>query len=85
MQTATNKRPNTIITKFRFGSMGKMFTGVAIMQLVQQGKVSLEDTIGRYLPDYPNKEVSKVTIHELLTHTAGTGDIFGPEFEQSSP
>jgi len=77
-----NKRTNTIGTKFRFGSMGKMFTGVAIMKLVQEGKVSLDDTIERYLAEYPNKEVSKVTIHELLTHTAGTGDIFGPEFEQ---
>jgi CubicO group peptidase (beta-lactamase class C family) len=61
--------------------MGKMFTGVAIMQLVQAGKVNLEDSIGRYLTDYPNKEVSKVTIHQLLTHTGGTGDVFGPEFE----
>jgi D-alanyl-D-alanine carboxypeptidase len=75
------KRPNSIDTKFRFGSMGKMFTGVAIMQLVQEGKVNLEDTIGSYLTDYPNKEVSKVTIHQLLTHTGGTGDVFGPEFE----
>jgi CubicO group peptidase (beta-lactamase class C family) len=38
--------------------------------------------VGKYLTDYPNKDVaSKVTIHQLLTHTGGTGDIFGPEFE----
>jgi CubicO group peptidase (beta-lactamase class C family) len=71
---------NSTDTQFRFGSMGKMFTAVAVLQLVQAGKVGLEDPISKFLPDYPNKEVSAVTIHQLLTHTAGTGDIFGPEF-----
>src|SRR4051812_11838080 len=73
-------RANTTNTKFRFGSMGKMFTSVAIAQLVQAGKVRFEDPLSRYLPDYPNKDVARVTIEQLLTHTAGTGDIFGPEF-----
>ncbi len=72
---------NTVETTFRFGSMGKMFTGVAIMQLVQAGKVKVDDRLAKYLPDYPNKEVAAVTIHQLLTHTGGTGDIFGPEFD----
>lgn len=72
---------NSTDTRFRFGSMGKMFTAVAVLQLVQAGKVDLEDPISKFLPDYPNKEVSAVTIHQLLTHTAGTGDIFGPEFD----
>ncbi len=68
--------------KFRFGSMGKMFTAVAILQLVAQGKVSLDATLGTYLPDYPNKDLAaKVTIRELLNHTAGAGDIFGPDFD----
>ena len=71
---------NTPQTRFRFGSMGKMFTAVAIMQLVQAGKVRLDDPIGKFLPDYPNADVAKVTIEQLLTHTGGTGDIFGPEF-----
>src|SRR4051812_18311915 len=73
-------RPNTTNTKFRFGSMGKMFTSVAIAQLVEAGKVQFEDPLSRYLPDYPNKDVARVTIEQLLTHTAGTGDVFGPEF-----
>jgi D-alanyl-D-alanine carboxypeptidase len=73
---------NTIRTRFRIGSMNKMFTAVAILQLVQAGKVELTAPLGRYLPDYPNQEVArKVTIHQLLTHTGGTGDIFGPEFD----
>ena len=74
--------PNTLRTRFRIGSMNKMFTAVAILQLVEAGKVKLTARLGTYLPDYPNREVAtKVTIHQLLTHTGGTGDIFGPEFD----
>ena len=77
-----HKIPNKIQTRFRVGSMNKMFTAVAILQLVEAGKMGLNDPLGKFLPDYPNKEVAtKVTIHHLLTHTGGTGDIFGPEFD----
>jgi D-alanyl-D-alanine carboxypeptidase len=73
--------PNTLDTRFRIGSMNKMFTATAVLQLVQAGKVKLEAPLAAYLPDYPNKELaSKVTIHHLLTHTGGTGDIFTPEY-----
>ena len=73
--------PNTLGTKFRMGSMNKMFTATAVLQLVQSGKVTLNAPLGTYLTDYPNRDVAtKVTIHHLLTHTGGTGDIFGPEF-----
>ncbi|HEY6266817.1 MAG TPA: serine hydrolase domain-containing protein [Candidatus Acidoferrum sp.] len=76
------KIPNTLETKFRIGSMNKMFTATSILQLVQAGKIALTDPTEKYITDYPNKEVaSKVTIQQLLTHTGGTGDIFGPEFE----
>jgi Beta-lactamase len=72
---------NTVDTRFRIGSMNKMFTAVAIMQLVEAGKVELSDPLGKYLADYPNKSVaSKVTIRHLLSHTGGTGDIFGHDF-----
>jgi CubicO group peptidase (beta-lactamase class C family) len=77
------RTPNTLDTRFRMGSMNKMFTATAVLQLAQAGKLALDAPIGRYLPDYPNKEVaSKVTVHHLLTHTGGTGDIFTPEYEQ---
>ena len=69
-------------TKFRIGSMNKMFTAVAVLQLVQAGKLSLDGTVGEYLPDYPNAEVANATIRQLLTHSGGTGDIFGPEFDR---
>jgi D-alanyl-D-alanine carboxypeptidase len=76
------KVPNSLNTKFRIGSMNKMFTAVSILQLTQAGKIKLNEPFGKYLTDYPNKEASKVTIEQLLTHTGGTGDIFGPEFDQ---
>ncbi|MGE5625253.1 MAG: serine hydrolase [Bacillota bacterium] len=77
--------PNRVDTKFNIASMGKMFTGVSILQLAQAGKLSLDDKLVKDLPDYPNKEVAeKVTIRELLTHTSGLGDFFGPEFMDSS-
>jgi CubicO group peptidase (beta-lactamase class C family) len=75
-------KPNTLDTQFRFGSMGKMFTAVAIMQLVERGKVDLEAPIGRYLTDYPNQDIAtRVTVAHLLSHTGGTGNIFGPEYD----
>ena len=75
------KTPNSTRTQFRFGSMGKMFTAVSIMQLAQAGKLDLTAPIGRYLKDYPNADIAtKVTIDNLFTHTGDTGDIFTPEF-----
>ena len=75
------KIANTLDTRFRLGSMNKMFTAVAILQLAQAGKVKLDAPLGNYLRDYPNAETAQVTLHQLLTHTGGTGDIFGPMFE----
>ncbi len=77
-----HKIPNTLKTRFRIGSLNKVFTAVATLQLVQQGKLGLDDPVGKYLTDYPNRDIAtKVTIHQLLTHTGGTGDLFGPEFD----
>src|SRR5581483_10007513 len=57
--------------------LGKLFTGVAVAQLVSQGKLNYDEPISRYLPDYPNKAVAaKITLRELLTHTSGLADIF---------
>lgn len=73
--------PNTAQTQFRAGSMYKMVTAVATLQLVQAGTLRLDVPLGTYLPDYPNAQLaSSVTPHHLLTHTGGTGDIFGPLF-----
>ncbi|XMM83225.1 serine hydrolase domain-containing protein [Stenotrophomonas maltophilia] len=72
-------------TRFRLASSNKMFTSVGILQLVQAGRLGLDDTIGRHLPDYPNKAVAgAVTVRQLLTHTSGLGDFFGDDFDQYS-
>jgi D-alanyl-D-alanine carboxypeptidase len=77
------KTRNTLKTQFRVGSMNKMFTAVATLQLVQSGKLDLKAPLGKYLTDYPNQDVAaKVTIEQLLSHQGGTGDIFGPEFDK---
>jgi CubicO group peptidase (beta-lactamase class C family) len=55
---------------FNIGSMTKQFTAVAVLQLMEQGKLSLQDEITKYLPDYPTGG-QKITIENLLTHTAG--------------
>lgn len=69
-------------TRFCIGSMGKMFTAVAVLQLVQSGRLSLDDTVGAVLPDYPRNRIAEtVTVERLLTHTGGTGDFFGPVYE----
>ncbi|MFZ0749972.1 MAG: serine hydrolase, partial [Pyrinomonadaceae bacterium] len=55
---------------FRLGSITKQFTAVAILMLVEQGKLSLDDDLTKFLPDYPTKG-QKITITHLLTHTSG--------------
>ncbi len=55
---------------FRLGSITKQFTAVAILMLAEQGKLSLDDDITKFLPDYPTKG-QKITIEHLLTHTSG--------------
>ncbi|QKZ13495.1 serine hydrolase [Spirosoma sp. KUDC1026] len=55
---------------FRIGSITKQFTAVAILQLMEQGKLSLQDEITRFIPDYPTQG-KKITVEHLLTHTSG--------------
>jgi CubicO group peptidase (beta-lactamase class C family) len=73
--------PNQIDTAFNIGSMNKMFTGVAIAQLAEQGKLSFAKCISSYLPDYPRAVADKVTIHHLLTHTSGMGSYWNEKFD----
>jgi CubicO group peptidase (beta-lactamase class C family) len=68
---------NNLETRFNIASMGKMFTAVAIAQLVEAGKLRFEDTLAKVLPEYPNAEAARqITIHQLLTHSAGLGSFF---------
>ena len=61
---------------FELASVGKMFTGVAVAQLAQQGRLSFSDPVARLLPDYPGPAGPRVIVHHLLTHTAGLPDFF---------
>lgn len=76
---------NRLDTKFNLGSMNKMFTAVAVAQLVEAGKLSFDDKVGKILPDYPNKDVrEKVTLHQLLTHTSGMGSDFNEKYFEAN-
>jgi CubicO group peptidase (beta-lactamase class C family) len=77
--------PNKITTRFDIGSITKDFTKAAIGQLAQAGKLRISDTIATHLPDYPNKDVAnRITIEQLLKHTSGLGDVFTPEYFNTS-
>lgn len=66
------KRKISESTLFNIASGGKMFTALAIAQLVEAGKLKYEDKITQYLDGFPDKEkASKITIHHLLSHTSG--------------
>ena len=65
---------NRLDTSYNIGSIGKTFTAVAIMQLVEAGKLRLDDTLGKFLPDFPFAEKDTITIQHLLNHSSGLGD-----------
>jgi CubicO group peptidase (beta-lactamase class C family) len=76
------KIPNRKDTKFNLGSINKNFTRVAIHLLARQGRLSLDDPIKKFLPDYPNAQAAeKVTVRHLLNMTSGIGDFFGSSFD----
>jgi CubicO group peptidase (beta-lactamase class C family) len=78
--------PNKIDTKFNLGSMNKMFTATAIVQLEERGLLSFDDPISNYVDEswLPKNITSKIKIHHLLTHTSGLGSYFNEEFVKGS-
>lgn len=71
-----NEIPNTMDTKFASASAGKVFVAVAILQLIEQGKLTFDDTLGKLLDiDLHNIDVD-VTVEQLLNHTSGVPDYF---------
>jgi CubicO group peptidase (beta-lactamase class C family) len=69
--------PNTDSTVFESGSVAKQFTASAIVLLAQDGKLSLDDDIRKYLPEVPSFGGQRITIRNLLTHTSGLRDQWG--------
>jgi CubicO group peptidase (beta-lactamase class C family) len=61
--------PVSTVTKFRIGSITKQFIAAAILKLQEEGKISVQDKLSRFIPDFPRGD--EVTIHHLLTHTSG--------------
>ena len=64
--------PNSLQTKFQIASLSKPITATAILLLAEEGKLSLEDKLSKFVPDVPNGD--KITVEELLTHYSGLGD-----------
>jgi len=75
-----NKTANTIHTHFDIGSMNKTFTKVVILQMAAEGKLNLDDTLGKYLDGFEPAVAEKVTIQHLLDHRSGLGDYHTPEY-----
>jgi CubicO group peptidase (beta-lactamase class C family) len=75
--------PNTTETRFEIASMTKPMTAIAIMQLVQEGKVRLDGTIAEYLPWYPSESGKRISVEQLLTHTSGIRQDIA--FDEPSP
>ena len=70
MADLENDVPASAETVYRLGSITKQFTALAIMQLAERGKLSVDDELTKFLPDYPTAG-HKVTVHHLLNHTSG--------------
>jgi CubicO group peptidase (beta-lactamase class C family) len=68
------KLPNTETTKFRIGSCSKQFTAIAILQLQEQGKLSVSDRLSMYFPEVPGS--TSITLDMLLTHRSGLHDFY---------
>jgi CubicO group peptidase (beta-lactamase class C family) len=78
------KIPNTISTNFNIASMGKTITATMIMQLVQEGRLSLKQTVKTILPEYAIKKADSITLEHLLTHTSGVGNyMMHPRYEKN--
>ena len=67
---------------FGFGSITKTFVAAIVLQLVEEGKLGLGDTLGKWLEEYPNIDTN-ITVHQLLNHTSGLGGYFRKEHFRS--
>lgn len=77
---------NNLDTKFNLGSVNKMFTAVAIAQLVERGTLAFDDPLSKHLSTdwLPRETADKIQLRHLLTHTSGLGSYFTEEFMNAS-
>lgn len=80
VRDVATQRALSLDTRFPIASIGKAFTHVAVLQLVQSGRLSLATRLEEVIPDYPIATSRAATIEQLLYHRAGVADIFGPAF-----
>jgi len=80
--SATEKKPLTAANRFRIGSITKTFTATIILQLVDEGKLKLTDTLNKFLPQVPNAD--KITILQILSHRSGIPNIFREQNAQGN-
>ena len=71
---------NQLNTKFNIGSLNKLITKIAILQLLQKEKLVLDDLVGKHLPEFPKEIATKVRIEHLISFTSGMGDYFNEKF-----
>ncbi|MCK4430297.1 MAG: beta-lactamase family protein, partial [Candidatus Aminicenantes bacterium] len=71
---------NALDTKFNLGSINKLFTAIGITQLMEKGKLSIDDSIGKHLDIFPQEIAGKVTVKHLLQMRAGWGDYWDNEY-----
>ena len=69
-------KPNTPGELVGLASMGKMFTAISILQLMEDRQLSLDDKVAKHFPEIKRKDISEITLRQLLTHTSGMGDFF---------
>ncbi|MEZ6121218.1 MAG: serine hydrolase [Pirellulaceae bacterium] len=82
MADIEKSQPASEQTKFRIGSVTKQFTAAAVLKLQESGKLSVQDPLAKFLPDYPNGQ--NITLHHLLTHTSGIQSYTSkPDFMQT--
>ena len=75
----TEKKPLTAATRYRVGSVTKMFTAAMIFQLIEEGKLKLTDHLDKFFPQIPN--ANKITIAHILAHSSGIHEVTGdPDF-----
>ena len=78
-----NKVPASTATVYDIGSVSKILTAVAVMQLVEQGRAALDDPIQKYVPSFPEKS-APITIRHLMTHTSGIRHYRNTDFPGTS-